>query len=120
MSLAWNEEVPPAEKGEASARAVFLAWERLRIVYGVILTAVTLIAGRHRLGDGRLWTTIVIGTFGANLCFCVGPIAEGYFDLLGMPRKWARRSLFVAGTLLAVALTLGLVAGVPGGFPWAD
>jgi hypothetical protein len=92
-----------------SARRVFLAWEKLRLLYNFVLTVRTLLLGASRLGDRRFWVTLLAGAAVANLCFCTGPCFEGYLNLLGLRRRETRGLLFALGLMLAMLLTAALV-----------
>lgn len=65
---------PPADD---SARAVFLAWERLRLVYNAALGAVVLACAAGDISDREFRDFLLRAAVGANLCFCLGPVAEG-------------------------------------------
>jgi hypothetical protein len=88
---------------------VFLAWERLRLVYNGILIAETLLIGLFRFRGLAYIDRVFLGAVGANLCFCAGPCFEGYLNLFGAPRTFARRFVFVPGMLLAMVMTLGVL-----------
>ena len=96
---------PPVE----SAAAAFQQWEWLRLAYNVVLGLV-LLPWFGPLIDDRTFTVFVIKcAIGANLCFCVGPVVEGYASWMGAPRKVARYALFVSGMLLALVLEVGAI-----------
>jgi hypothetical protein len=97
------EEAGPAT-GE-SAREVFLAWEKLRALYCGVLAAESLLLGIPHLGRPVFWVLLAYGAFVANLCFCVGPCAEGYLALLGIDRRAVRWALWGLGLVLAMLLT---------------
>ena len=42
----------------------------------------------------------------ANLCFCAGPVMEGYLSALGHDRVGIRIGLFLLGLIVAVVLTI--------------
>ena len=74
------------------------------MVYNGVLT-LALLPWFGPLIDDRKFTVFVIKcAIGANLCFCVGPVVEGYAAWVGIPRKAARYLLFAGGVLLAVAI----------------
>lgn len=99
-----DEAAPAADE---SARAVFLAWERLRLWYNAALAAVVvLLVPLGGPADERELLFLAECAFGANLCFCLGPVVEGYLSLLGVSRRTARGVVFVPGLLLALLLTL--------------
>jgi hypothetical protein len=95
----------------ALARNVFLAWEKLRIAYVVILALVTiLLTGVSGFLNLRLLRLIVLGAVVANVAFFAGPTVETYVRWLGYNRAWPRWVMFVGGTLISIVLALGLLA----------
>ena len=89
------------------ARPVFLAWEKLRLVYIAILTIVTLfLTGKLILSDPHVLFTVITGALGANILYFAGPITETYIRWLGYNKNWPRWVLFVLGTLLSLLLVL--------------
>ena len=104
-------------KSEASfgsqAKAIFLAWEKLRIVYNLVLAVLTLLMGIILLGEYAMsiqfWVMVVQGAIISNVCFFAGPIVETYVCWIGFRFDWLRTSLFVLGllfTALAAAATI--------------
>ena len=110
MSLPADRE-RLAEIGE-----VFVAWERLRIWYNVVLACVALVA--VMLIEPRLLTQVrslenlIGGAVGANACYLAGPLLEGYVTWWWRPAKWLRMPVFVVGTLGACLLTCIVIAMV--------
>ena len=96
MSGANEEE--PAVPFRVVARAVFLSWEKLRLLYLGILAPWTLLlvagAGLRRPG---LWLTVALGAVFANACYFAGPLLETYARWLGAEGVWLRRLLFAGG-----------------------
>lgn len=90
---------------EPSAQQVFLAWEKLRLLYNGLLAGIVLISGYRNLQDWTFWVFVVEGAVGANLCYCAGPVLEGYLALISIPRQKARVALFVLGCCAASGLT---------------
>jgi hypothetical protein len=86
---------------------IFLAWEQLRLVYNGVLAAPTFLVllWLNDWFDPHLWWHVGGGAILANLCFCAGPVAEGYLSWAGFGGRWTRWVLFVLGTLFALALT---------------
>jgi hypothetical protein len=85
-------------------KVVWYDWERLRLAYNAILIGVVL-AATHFVGVGEypLWGLYVIGdAFVANICFCAGPVAEGYLCWFGLDRHRARWMVFLVGIFFAV------------------
>jgi hypothetical protein len=99
-------DFPPADE---SARAVFLGWERLRLAYNAALGLVVLAFAGPDLPDREFRAFLFRAAVGANLCFCLGPVAEGYLALLGADRRTARVFLFGPGLLLGCLLAFGAI-----------
>jgi hypothetical protein len=88
-----------------TARAAFIAWERLRVVYNLTLAVLVLAVAQTDWSDPEFTWQLAIAACLANLCFCLGPVTEGYLVvLLGADRRAARWFVFVAGLLLACGL----------------
>jgi hypothetical protein len=100
---------PIAPLTEETARSVFLAWEKLRIAFNAILAAVVLLSAGSAISEGAFWRFLVWGALGANLCFCLGPVVEGYLSLLGSNRQAARWVVFSLGVMAGCFLTFGAV-----------
>lgn len=92
---------------EETARSVFLAWEKLRIAFNAILAAVALLSAGSSISEGAFWLFLVRGALEANLCFCLGPVVEGYLRLLGSNRQAARWVVFSLGVTAGCLLTFG-------------
>jgi hypothetical protein len=98
-----------------SARSVFLAWEILRLVFNAALLLIVLVVGhlfvtRESLGHLAFWRFMAMCAVGANVCFSLGPIGEGYLALLGVRRSTARLLLFLVGLIVSVVLTIALLS----------
>lgn len=91
---------------EESATAVFVSWERLRLLYNVVLASLVLGLANHSLANGEFLRFLVLAGLGANVCFCAGPVAEGYLALLGAHRPTCRWVVFLFGLFLASLLTV--------------
>lgn len=94
----------------------FLArWERMRVVYNVVLAVMVLlcsgIGSWRAFLDPTYWELLIAGAFGANVCYCVGPVAEAYLRWLGVRGRSLGLILFGAGLLVSVPLTFFLVVG---------
>jgi len=53
---------------------------------------------------------VVEGAVVANIAYFAGPTIETYVKWLGNDRAWPRWVMFVAGTLLSIVLTVGVLA----------
>jgi hypothetical protein len=88
-----------------SAHAVFAAWEKLRIVYNVILSLVVLSCMfRFSRSEVPSLPYLTYCMLMANVCFCLGPVVEGYLAMLGTQRRIVRIAVFSVGTLFASLL----------------
>lgn len=109
----------PATSGAPSgARAVFLAWERLRLAYNaallaVVTTGVLVLLPRELIVDRATWLVLAKGAIAANLLYFAGPLVEAYVDWLGFRHVALRTSMFAAGTagsvLIAAAVLVSLL-----------
>ena len=100
---------PPGE----SAKEVFVAWEKLRIIYNSVLAVISLTAAHAWLAFLSIEDLLGLlfqGAIGANVCFCLGPVIEGYLSLIGINRGKARIGLFVLGTMIASLLAISVLA----------
>ena len=93
------------------ARTVFLAWEKLRIVYVIILSVVTLmLTGATGFSNWQVLRLIIEGAVVANVAYFAGPTIETYIQWLGYERMWPRWLMFGSGTLLSIVLAVGVLA----------
>jgi hypothetical protein len=97
----------------ALAKPVFISWERLRVVYVLLLGAFTMmlsipgvIHNGSQLLTFRGLIMIAEGAIVANICYFAGPIVETYVCWLGYNRQWVRWLLFIGGTVLTGMLAL--------------
>ena len=98
---------PTAHPSEETAQEVFLAWEKLRVRYNLLLTGAFILASIPFVGSLEYWKAMFSGFFladaiVANALFCLGPVAEGYFSLMGGERAMARLLVFALGSLIAI------------------
>lgn len=95
----------------AVARKVFLAWEKLRVVYVMLLALITILfTGVAGLFELRLLRLIVPGAVVANVAFFAGPTLETFVRWLGYNRVWPRWVMFACGTLISIVLAIGVLA----------
>ncbi|MHC5021061.1 MAG: hypothetical protein ACYTGX_13310 [Planctomycetota bacterium] len=114
-----GEPVLPAEPAaEETAHQVWLAWEKLRVIYNVILLLETTVLAGKMFTTPRGLGFLVGAAIGANLCFCAGPVLEGYLRVLQMPRRIARWLLFIGGCIIAVVVAfLAILSEAFAGMP---
>jgi hypothetical protein len=112
-----NPYAPPtsstkAKSGGRSELGLFLRWERLRLIYNAVLgveTVLVLMANPPRGGVeamGSLAFVVAAYAVVANVCFCAGPVLEGYARLLKIRGTAVTGLLFGLGTAFAMMLTL--------------
>jgi hypothetical protein len=114
MSDGGNPYASPLTSGEKPASSdsgeVFFGWERLRVVYNGVLVSLTLLCGFGSLADPKFWSTAVFGAILTNVCFCVGPVLEGYATwFAGRRVQWVRWGLFLLGQLFAAGLACTVI-----------
>ncbi|MEM6329139.1 MAG: hypothetical protein AAF790_02705 [Planctomycetota bacterium] len=118
-----DQRTPDAVELGPTAWRIILAGEKLRRVYLVLLSIVTLatLGGTWdrvvQFGMAGMLATITGGFIGANVCFTAGHVLELIVAALGVPerpRTWLRGVVFVLGTIFASLLAvLAVVAGPP-------
>ena len=102
-------------------KAIWVAWEKLRILYNVVLlvegllwlVVLLMLANRANHPEVNLqgpWISGAILCFGvaANVFYCLGPLIEsGIFLVRGSSRLRTRRILFFAGLLFSMYFIWG-------------
>ncbi len=108
------EETLPHVPLDQLARRIFVAWERLRIVYNSVLALTVLCVGTIYYLQYRppaLPLTgllgIVVPFIGANVCFFAGPIVETYLAWLGNRTETLRLIMMLLGTGLSMVIAIG-------------
>lgn len=88
---------------------VIVTWEKLRLLYngiGLLPTVlIVIVAGSHPF-------EIAGCAFLANLCFCLGPLVDGYLTWFGFRHRAVTVVLFVLGTFLMLLLAAGYAMAV--------
>ena len=114
----------PEKSKSAYDLSLFKQWEKLRLFYNLILigeTVLILLIHRSSLMQPKpiqLADSLLAGAIGANVCFCLGPVLNGYLEWFGLRGRFVQAGIFGLGTLVAMALTLlalggPLIFGVP-------
>ncbi|MBL9085925.1 MAG: hypothetical protein JNM10_02180 [Planctomycetia bacterium] len=107
---AADDRVPLVFEDTASARDVFLAWEKGRIVFNAALVLATLLGialnDRASLVDAAFRRALLAGGIAMNVLYCAGPVAEGYLVLTGAERRNVRALVLALGCLAGAALAL--------------
>ena len=85
---------------------IFRRWEKLRPVYNALLVVALILIHSLSLG-AKLFEPLALGiwlTGGvlANRCFLAGPLAECYFNWLGLRSRAPTTALFIGGVLVSV------------------
>ena len=89
---------------EPTAKQIFIAWEKLRLLYNGVLVMVVVFVTGSAAWD--LIPNLIEAAIVANLCFCVGPVLEGYANCCGMRRRTARWLVFCLGLGIAIGYTV--------------
>ncbi len=86
---------------------VMVTWEKLRLIYNGIGLFPTLI-----LVFGAATSPVEIAgcAFVANVCYCLGPVLEGYLVWFGVRSRVATAILFLLGTMVMLVLAIWYVA----------
>jgi hypothetical protein len=88
-------------------RSTLIRWERLRILYNLILTAIVILpvgGGPVELPELADLPILAVGAVLANLCYLAGPAAESYLAWLGLWSRWVTLALFAGGVLISFPL----------------
>ena len=107
-------DTAPVAAPPGGLRETLLGWERLRVVYNVILLTAyvwVFLAGDNPMA---MFTVLMMVqalamAFAANVLFFAGPLAELYLKYIGMRAPWARPALFALGTVYSVFLTVNTI-----------
>jgi hypothetical protein len=108
--------LPIYERRLVNLALVAVAWEKLRIWYNAVLAVVALLGlvviDASLLLDMQAMKTMVFAAIAANVCFCVGPLVEGYVTWFFGKLPGLRAVIFAIGIIGAVMLTIWVVANV--------
>jgi hypothetical protein len=88
-------------------RSTLIRWERLRILYNLILIAIVVLpvgGGPVELPELADLPILAVGAVLANLCYLAGPAAESYLAWLGLRSRWVTLALFAGGVLVSFPL----------------
>jgi len=88
-------------------RSILIRWERLRILYNLVLTAVVILpvgGDPLTLPEPADLPILAVGAVLANLCYLAGPAAESYLAWLGLRSRWVTLALFAGGVLISFPL----------------
>ena len=94
------------------AKPTFRAWERLRIVFLILLGMLTILLAGPNITRFRTLVLIAEGTIVANVCYFAGPLVETYVRWLGYNSQWLRWFLFIGGTLLIAVFAVATMASI--------
>ena len=88
-------------------RSILIRWERLRILYNLILIAIVVLpvgGGPMELPELADLPILAVGAVLANLCYLAGPAAESYLAWLGLRSRWVTMALLAGGILVSFPL----------------
>jgi hypothetical protein len=95
--------------GKDRAESLLGRWERRRIWFNVVFVTVTLLVGvlpPPLVLRAEFWEFAIGGAITANICYCLGAVAEWYLSGLGLRGPVVGWFLFLAGTVFSAFLTL--------------
>jgi hypothetical protein len=124
-----NPYLPPHNTSEKTSRPeavsealnqiavpVFLAWEKLRLVYVGLLAGLTILLSlldiTHMLLAVDFWIDVVAGAVITNVCYFAGPAVETYVAWLGYRPQWLRMTLFVTGSVFSCLAVILFILSV--------
>lgn len=100
-------------------KEVFLAWEKLRVIYNAILllVATILLANAYWPGNdlhpdvefSSVLIKIMACAVAANALYFLGPIVESYIRWLGADGRYWRFVFFGAGFAISLLIEVGLL-----------
>jgi hypothetical protein len=105
---------------------VVVTWEKLRILYNGILgvEAIFVFFAGWSMGNnpGDILESLLLGALIANLCFCAGPVIDGYLSWFGFRSRAITWVIFLIGLGIAVLLGLAflMTLAMAGMFPAID
>ena len=113
-----SDQPPKIKAPNSELREIVIGWERLRVLYNIILLLVGVIAIFVTVQqpffnlEEVVIPAILFGIF-ANFCFCLGPVAETYIRVIFNTQdiKSMRLGLFILGTLLSLVPAFLVIAG---------
>ena len=98
-------------------KAIFLAWEKLRMLYvalvGIAVLVLTFLVEPNLFKDYKFWIGVAEGAVIANIAFFAGPIVESYLTWLGNCPRWYRKAAMIGGIVFTILLAM-LVIGAFG------
>ena len=120
------------ETSTQNLRASIILWEKLRIAYNAILFAVgvpialsmyhmvesapasKLPWAKSSFDSSRFIEMTVVFGLAANLCYCLGPFIDVYYQLLFRRSlsKAVRYTAFLIGLFLSIALVIAIWLGL--------
>lgn len=95
-------------------RATLVAWERLRLLFNLVVAAIFLCTAIPMLGPQHLesrsfWIRVAFWGLVANICYLCGPGIDLYLQALGCRIRGLRVATFILGTLLCGLLAFMFV-----------
>jgi hypothetical protein len=107
-------KAPEPSPGETYL-GLFLTWEKLRLVFNSILAVETMtlmMLFPPRRMNVSILVVVAVAWFVANVCFCLGPVLNGYAYWIGFRHPAVATGLFVAGMILSALLAAVVVVNL--------
>lgn len=91
-----------------------VAWEKLRLIYNIVmglfvLAVVAISQAMVARNYFEVCAEIAAGGLFANLCYCVGPMIDGYLTWFGVRHRIITIILFICGTILTMFMALAVI-----------
>ena len=105
---------PKVDSFGTIAKRTFIAWEKLRLWFILILGLITIamFVCLPNLWHPFCFVAVIFGAVVANTCFMAGPIVDTYIRWLGYRKNWPRMSMFIAGTTVTGIAAVLFLAGM--------
>ncbi|MEM8737408.1 MAG: hypothetical protein AAGG38_02880 [Planctomycetota bacterium] len=109
-----DQTPPPSRLTRGEAKQIFIRWEKLRLIYnlvmGLILLAAFAIYAAPDWPSLEVWLGYLglcaVGGVIANFCFFAAPVAEIYLAWLGWRTRWSTVLLFTGGVIVTCGLAV--------------
>lgn len=109
FALPRSADVPEIQLRGPTHMEVFWAWERLRLIFNLLLISLVLAMCLRREFSILTGVFFLPHALIANLGFCAGSVFEGYATAIGVPRSVSRPVIFCCGFLFTAMTALSTV-----------
>jgi hypothetical protein len=115
-----NESLSRTQRKTREIGELFLAWERLRIIYNIVLAVTTaplamlvlLRSNSTAVDAGELIIVCIAGFLGANFCFLLGHYLTSWLVMFGARGKPVTIVLFWCGVGISIPAVIAAILGI--------